>query len=149
MTITHSFSSTSFTRGIRMLNKRKQVLLQDDINTSQAFQWRMHTNATVATSGTTATLTLEGKTMSVSILNAPAGATFGVAQPVRFSDDPALPQGQVDQENRGVTVLTIDLPAGTYNLQVLFNPQWQGMSSSDFVTPPSVPVSSWSLTSHN
>lgn len=132
-----------------MINNRKQVLLQDDINTSQAFQWRMHTNATVTVSGTTATLVLEGKTMSVSILNPPSGASFGTAQPVRFSDDPALPQGQVDQENRGVTVLTIDLPAGTYNLQVLFNPQWDGMSTSDFVTPPSVPVASWSLTSHN
>jgi hypothetical protein len=140
---------TSFQRGIRPINNRKQVLLQDDITASQAIEWRMHTNATVTVSGTTATLTLEGKTMTVTILNPPSGASFATAQPVRFDTDPALPTGMVDQPNPGVTVLTIDLPAGTYSLQVLFNPQWAGMSSSDFVTPPSVPVNSWSLTSHN
>lgn len=132
-----------------MINNRKQVLLQDDINASQAIEWRMHTNATVNASGTTATLTLEGKTMTVSILNAPSGAVFGTAQPIRYDTDPALPAGETDQENRGVTVLTIELPAGQYSLQVLFNPQWDGMSTSDFTTPPSVPLSSWGLTSHN
>lgn len=140
---------TSFQRGIRPINNRKQVLLQDDITASEAIEWRMHTNATVTVSGTTATLTLEGQTMIVSIINPPSGATFATAQPVRFDTDPALPTGMVDQPNPGVTVLTIDLPAGTYSLQVLFNPQWSGMSSSNFVTPPSVPLSSWSLTSHN
>jgi hypothetical protein len=140
---------TSFHRGIRPINNRKQVLLQDDITTSEAIEWRMHTNATVTVSGTTATLTLEGQTMIVSIINPPSGATFATAQAVRFDTDPALPAGMVDQPNPGVTVLTIDLPAGTYSLQVLFNPQWSGMSSSNFVTPPSVPLSSWSLTSHN
>ena len=39
--------STSFKRGIRFLNGRKQVLLQDDIEASQPIMWRMHTNATV------------------------------------------------------------------------------------------------------
>jgi hypothetical protein len=142
-------SRTSYQRGARLINSRTQVLLQDDITASGAIQWRMHTNATVTTSGTTATLTLEGKTMLVSMVNPPSGAAFGVAQPVRFPTDPALPPGQVDQPNPGVTVLTIDLPAGTYSLQVLFNPQWSGMSSSAFVTPPSVAIGSWSLTSHN
>jgi len=50
--------------------------------------------------------------------------------------------------NDGVTVLTIELNAGTYTLEVLFNPQWPGMSSSDFKTPSSVPLSQWSTTSH-
>lgn len=109
----------------------------------------MHTNATVTTNGTLATLALDGKTMSVSIINPPSGVVFGTAQPIRFDTDPALPEGQVDQENPGVTVMTIDLPAGSYNLQVLFNPHWEGMSSSAFFTPPSVPVVSWSLTSHH
>lgn len=110
----------------------------------------MHTNATVAidTTGTTATLTLDGQTMIVSIQNPPSGAVFtqGLAQ--RFSTDvtPPIP----DQPNPNVTVLMIDLPnSGTYTLEVLFNPQWPGMSSSDFVTPPSVALDSWTLTSHN
>jgi hypothetical protein len=140
---------TSYKRGIRLINQRKQVLLQDDIQASQAIQWRMHTNATVTTSGTTATLSLNGQQMIVSLLNAPSGAAFSTSPAVRFSSDPPLPPGQTDQPNPGVTVLTVDLPAGSYSLQVLFNPQWSGMSQSSFVTPPSVAIDSWSLTSHN
>lgn len=109
----------------------------------------MHTNATVSvdTGGTSATLTLDGQTMKVSILNAPSGAAFTTSAAVRFPTDPTPPAP--DQPNPGVTVLIISLPAGTYSLQVLFNPQWSGMSASDFVTPPSVALDSWSLTSHN
>ena len=51
--------------------------------------------------------------------------------------------------NPTVTVVTIVLPAGQYSIQVLFNPQWPGMAASDFVTPPSVPLTQWTLTSHN
>lgn len=109
----------------------------------------MHTNATVTTSGTSCTLTLEGKTLDMSILNAPSGVTFSTAQPVRYANDPALPAGGEDSPNPGVTVVVINIPAGTNSIQVLFNPQWDGMSSSDFVTPPSVSIDDWSLTSHN
>jgi len=140
---------TSFSRGVRVLNKRRQVLVQDDIQASQPIQWRMHTNATVDPEGTLATLDIGGKKMQVEIINPPSGATFGKADPVRYSDDPALPANQTDQANPGVTVLTIDLPAGQYSLQILFSPQWQGMSSSDYVKPGSVPLSGWTLTSHN
>ena len=83
------------------------------------------------------------------ILNVPSGAVLSHADATRFADDPALPEGQTDQPNPGVTVVTIDLPAGSYSLQVLFNPQWPDMSASDFKTPPSVQLSDWTLTSHN
>lgn len=107
----------------------------------------MHTNATVniGTGGTSATLTLDGQTMIMDILNPPAGAVFTTSAAVRFPTDPTPPQP--DQPNPGVTVVIISLPAGTYTLEVLFNPQWPGMSASDFITPPSVPLASWSLTS--
>ncbi|KAF9479718.1 hypothetical protein BDN70DRAFT_878475 [Pholiota conissans] len=141
------FSATSVKRGARLLNARRQVLIQDEINASQGVQWRMHTNATVAASGTSATLTLDGQTMQVSMLNPPSGAAFSTSNAVRFTSDVTPPAP--DQENPGVTVLIVDLPAGTYTLQMLFNPQWPGMSASDFVSPPSVPLDSWSLTSHN
>jgi hypothetical protein len=36
---------------------------------------------------------------------------------------------------------------GTYNLQVLFNPQWK--DSTTFVTPPSVDLDNWTLRSHD
>ncbi|KAF8519151.1 chondroitin AC/alginate lyase [Hysterangium stoloniferum] len=145
--------STSVKRGIRFINGRKQVLLQDEVNASAEVQWRMHTNATVAidSSGTTATLTLGGETMQVKLLNAPSGAVFTTQQPVRFTEDPQLPanDASADQPNPGVTVLSIVLPAGQYDLQVLFNPQWAGMDASAFKTPPSVPLDSWSNDSHN
>ncbi|KAH9857969.1 chondroitin AC/alginate lyase [Lenzites betulinus] len=140
---------TSWKRGIRLLNQRRQVLVQDDITATQSVMWRMHTNATVTTSGTTATLKIGDKTLQMSLLNAPSGATFTTMDAVRLSTDIALIDGQVDQPNPGVTVVAISLPAGTYSLQVLFNPQWDGMAASDFVTPPSVPIDSWTLTSHD
>ena len=107
----------------------------------------MHTNATVSVSGTTATLTIDQSILQMQILNAPSGAAFGTANATRFDSDPTPPEA--DQPNPGVTVVTIDLPAGDYSLQVLFNPQWPGMSTSDFKTPPSVTLSQWSLTSHD
>ncbi|KAJ7043594.1 chondroitin AC/alginate lyase [Mycena alexandri] len=136
---------TSVKRGIRLLNGRKQVLLQDEITTGTSFMWRMHTNATVSASGTTATLTIDDKKMDVSILNAPAGAAFTSGPAERLSTDVTPPAP--DQPNPGVVVLIISLPAGTYNLQVLFSPQWNDGSTA--VTPPSVDLDSWTLTSHN
>jgi hypothetical protein len=133
-------------RGIRLLNGRKQVLLQDEINTSADAQWRMHTNATVSfDSDTQATLTLGGQTLKMQILNAPSGVKFAKTDATRYPSDPQPPQA--DQDNPGVTVVTIDVPAGQATLQVLFNPQWSGFSS--FVTPPNVALDQWTLTSHN
>jgi hypothetical protein len=143
------FNVTSLKRGVRTINGRKQVLIQDDINASGSIQWRMHTNATVAvdSSGTSATLTLDGQTMKLSILSPSSGATITTTAAVRYASDPTPPAP--DQENPGVTVVVISLAAGTYSLQVLLNPQWDGMSASDFKTPSSVPIDNWSLTSHN
>jgi len=125
-----------------MLNGRKQILIQDEINTSQTFQWRMHTNGTWTEGSNTATLELYGEKMDVTILS-PQGATFSKTNAVRFDSDPTplVP----DQDNPGVTVMIIELPAGEYNLQVLFSPQWNDKN----VTPPSVNLADWSLTSHN
>ncbi|KAJ6518783.1 chondroitin AC/alginate lyase [Mycena sanguinolenta] len=139
------FNANSVKRGIRMINARTQVLLQDEIDTTVAVMWRMHTNATVTTSGTTATLKIGDQTMDVSLLNAPSGATFSTSDAVRLSTDVTPPEA--DQPNPGVTVLIISLPAGQYTLQVLFNPQWSDGPAA--VTPPSVALADWSLTSHN
>jgi hypothetical protein len=140
---------TSFKRGIRLINGRKQVLIQDDINAQGPIEWRMHTNATVNvdSSGTSATLQLDGQTMKLSILSPSSGAIITTTAAVRYASDPAPPIP--DQENKDVTVVVISLSAGTYSLQVLFDPQWAGMSSSDFKTTPNVPIDNWSLTSHN
>lgn len=140
--------SSSVKRGARLLNARRQVLLQDEITATQPIQWRMHTNATVAldSAGTTATLTLDGEELHAILLSPPAGARFTTLDPVRPAGmaEPLVP----DQANPGVTVLAVDLAAGTHTLQVLFNPQWEGMAAADFVTPPTVALDSWGLTSH-
>ncbi|KAG9314225.1 chondroitin AC/alginate lyase [Chiua virens] len=144
------FNVTSFSRGIRMINARTQVLLQDEINASASIMWRAHTNATVAFSNNnqTATLTVDSKTMVVQLLNPPNGAQFSTMDAVRLPTDPPTPTGWPDQPNPGVTVLVIELPAGQYTLEVLMDPQWSGVSSSSYVQPNSVPLSQWSLTSH-
>lgn len=111
----------------------------------------MHTNATVAvdSSGSSATLQIGDEKLTMQVLNPTSGVTITTGPAQRFSDDPPLPAGAEDQPNDGVTVVMINLDPGTYSLQVLFNPQWPGMSSSDFVTPPNVALDSWTLTSHN
>lgn len=143
------FNNAKVARGIRMLNKRRQVLLQDEIQSTDSVEWRMQTNSTISidNGGTSATLTLAGQTMKVSMLNAPSGAQFTQSAAKRFDSDPTPPVP--DQDNPGVSVLIIDLPAGTYTLQVLFSPQWPGLSASDYVTPPSVALANWALDSHN
>lgn len=144
------FGVTSYKRGIRTINGRTQVLLQDEITASSAIMWRMHTNASVSigSGGTSATLSLDGQTMVMTLLSPPSGAQISTMSATRFPTDPPTPAGFSDQPNPGVTVVTISLPAGTYNLQVLFNPQWSGMSSSSFKTPSFVTIDSWSTTSH-
>jgi hypothetical protein len=131
-----------------MLNGRKQVLIQDEINAQGAIEWRMHTNATVTPNGTTATLTIGDKTMTVEILNPPAGAAFTTTAPTRYSTDPDTPADSPDPANPGVTVLVISLPEGTHNLQVLFTPHWGGDAQSSLKKPDFVPFAQWSLTSH-
>jgi len=147
--ISSAYFGATVKRGLRLLNRRRQVLIQDEISSPQSVQWRMHTNATVnidPNSSTSATLTLAGQTMQVSMLAPPSGAQFSKSDAVRFSTDPTPPAP--DPPNPGVTVLIISLPAGDYTLQVLFNPQWSGMSASDFVTPQTVALADWTLTSH-
>ncbi|BGP24134.1 heparinase II/III family protein [Rhodotorula toruloides] len=150
-------STTSVKRAIRFINGRHQVLLRDEVDSSAAVQWRMNTNATVALSNNNqqATLTLGGETL-VMQLRSPSGAQFGTAQPTRLPSDPtstyydgATVTMSPDQPNPGVTVVTIDVAAGNNVIEVLFNPQWKGFKSSDYLTPPSVPIGSWSLTSHD
>ena len=150
--LTQVYNGSSTLRAVRLLNGRRQVLLQDEVDVPAAgVQWRAHTNATITLSNSnrTATLALGGKTMVVELVQ-PTTASFGTAQPVRLASDPALPSGDLnqDQENRGVTVLTIDLAQGQQTIEVLMNPQWAGFGASSFVSPPSVAIGKWSVTSH-
>jgi hypothetical protein len=135
-------------RGIRFINGRKQILLQDELTgVNGTTYWRMHTNATVDIDGTTATLKLSDKTMKVMLLSPPNGVTWQKGDAVRTEDAPTLGTGQeADQPNPGVTVLSLNIPEGTNTIQVLFNPQWDGFSN--FVTPNLSALDQWSLNSH-
>lgn len=108
----------------------------------------MHTNASVSinSGGTSATLTIGSETMTMTLLSPPTGAQISTMNATSLPTAPPPPVP--DQPNPGVTVVTISLPAGSYNLQVLFNPSWSGMSASDFKTPSFVEINSWSTTSH-
>jgi hypothetical protein len=145
-------------RGIRFLNGRTQLLVQDEVSGASGadIQWRMHTNATkidLANDDNQATLTLNGKTLVMNILNA-NGLKFattsatpqdGDATPVQGPN----PQYDINMDNSGVTVLYIDSPnSSSFSSQVLFTPQWP--DKSDYVTnPSSVAIDNWSLASHN
>lgn len=156
MDLTTAYNGTTVERGVRMLNQRKQILVQTDITAPDAsnIQWRMHTNATISISsdGTTASLSLGGQELDVVMVNPPTGAKFSQVDPVRYDSDPPLPaqtDGEVaDQDNGDTKVLMIELTTGgTYSLQVLFNPKYSG--GGNLVTPKSVAIGDWSLTSHD
>lgn len=141
-------------RGIRFVNGRKQILLQDEIAapTGQDVMWRMHTNATVTVSsdGTSASLALGGQTLVANIVQAqPAGLKFSTEKATPLSQD--TPAGIVDPVpapgNDPITVLVIDnTGGGQTNIQVLFTPQWPGQQLGTTVN--NVALDQWNLGSH-
>lgn len=163
-------------RGIRLLNGRRQILVQDEIAQSSSItsvQWRVQTNGTVTLSADnrTATLTQSSitdpnagvvgkvslggtKTMKVQILTPNATFTLDGPPATRIYGEPvySTPPQQSDQPNVGVTALQIELggaQSGSQTLEVLWQPQWEDLSAADQATPKSVPLSQWTLTSHN
>ncbi|KDN37034.1 hypothetical protein K437DRAFT_259936, partial [Tilletiaria anomala UBC 951] len=157
-------------RGIRLLNGRRQVLLQDEIAAGVAqngIQWRIQTNATVSISGSIATLTIKSiddpnaaiglnvpisaKTLKVQILSPPNAQFTHNGPPAErlYGTDPDPANGG-DPINTGVTTLIIDIPnpSGATTIQTLWQPQWDDLTSADSSTPQSVPLVSWTPTSH-
>ncbi|TIB34567.1 hypothetical protein E3P84_01741 [Wallemia ichthyophaga] len=156
--ITSSYYGNSVKRGLRLLNKRRQILLQDDIDTDAQMQWRIQTNATISLNGQSADLELNGEKMTVRITNPSyTDLEFGQekAEPDSSDELPENGEGEnaaipnVDSHGNETNVLTIDIPAGSYSLQISFEPQWDGMSSDDFQTPKNVAIDDWSLRSHD
>lgn len=147
-----AYNGATVKRGIRFVNGRLQILLQDEVSngpSGQAIQWRMQTNATISGTGSdTATLSLGGKTLVAKIINSqPAGLTFGQTAP----GSPGVAGDPADaMPNPDGTILTIDNAAGgAMTVAVLFTPQWEGKGDSDYVTPPNVGIDQWTLGSHN
>lgn len=160
-------------RGIRMLNGRRQVLIQDEIASSvtDSIVWQVHTNATITLSSDKRTATMkiqklkginagfevdgslpQEQTMIAKILE-PSGATFDVTTPPQrlYGSDPNTASGELgDQPNPGISVLSISLNGGSdHTLSVVWQPQWAKLSDADTADPKSVPLAQWSLSSHN
>lgn len=172
MSAAYNLSSGTVQRGIRMLNGRRQVLVQDEVGSQpDSIEWRVHTNGSVTLSSDNRTATLKiqkiqdpnagfdvstslakEETMIVKILQ-PSGATFELTTPdVReYGSDPNTAAGeQGDQPNPGVTAMSIRLNGGSaQTIQVVWQPQWPDLSTADSTDPKSVALSGWSLTSHN
>ena len=167
-------SSGVVQRGIRFLNGRRQMLVQDEIKQQSSItsvEWRMQTNATVTLSSDKKTATLKiskvvdpnayggqpapltqslPKTETVILtIQQPSNAQFSMTGPpaVReYGSDPNTAAGeQGDQPNVGVTALSIRLPSPSGTIAVWFQPQWDNLNSADSTAPPSVALADWSL----
>ncbi|KAL9938422.1 hypothetical protein V8E36_003045 [Tilletia maclaganii] len=139
MSSAYGLDSGAVKRGIRFLNARRQILLQDELGSAafsngQQVQWRVQTNASVSLSQDkrTATLTLQKivdpnaaynfntqlakqRSVIVRILDpTPSAAVFSVQGPPAeriYGSEPAQTQSGIDGDptNTGVSVLAIEL----------------------------------------
>ncbi|QGA19359.1 hypothetical protein EYB26_007048 [Talaromyces marneffei] len=146
--LTSSNNGTMIQRGVRLLQNRRQVLIQDEFTyTRFGSQWRMHTNASVTYSnnGRTAHLRMNGKRMDVSI-DYPPELYFYSQEAVRIYNEPQLSLGAIDMANPNVTVLTVDVPVGNVTLITRFVPHWgRGFQA---IVPPLIDLAHWTLSSH-
>jgi hypothetical protein len=123
-------------RGIKLLDGKKSVLVQDEFTLTKSGQiaWGMTTDATIQViDPKQAELTLGGQKMTAKILS-PANAEFSIG-----SAQQASPQ----KTNTGINRLLATVPAakGKVTIAILLSPQWTGSPSS--FTPEIVPLSKW------
>jgi hypothetical protein len=131
-------------RGIALLDQRRQVLLQDEVQTAAPTDiwWFMHTQTqveSVSADGKTAVLLSDGQRLHARILS-PQPAEFVVmdAQPLPTSPNPA---GQ--DPNNGIRKLAIHLPqTQDLRLAVVFTPlrPWESPPAS---FPAVEPLDTW------
>jgi hypothetical protein len=131
----------SFRRGLALLD-RSRVLVQDDIASLKdvtSLTWQMLTDAEIALEGNQATLTRNGRSLRVEILE-PKSA--------RFATRPARPPTSAENQNDGVTVLfaeiarpTISGTPSSIRIAVLLTPV--GEKWPTLPPPPLVPLEEW------
>jgi hypothetical protein len=124
-TTAYSDFASSALRGMKVVDDRKSVLIQDEfvLAKSADVTWGMTTDASIQIINTKqAELTLSGQKMTAKILS-PASAVFTAE-----SAQQAKPQ----KENLGVSRLVAKIPASTGNVTVtiLLAPQWTGSTSA-------------------
>lgn len=94
--LTNTYDGNSVKRGLRLLNKRRQVLLQDDIDSGANMQWRVQTNATITLNGQSADLELGGEKMTVRITHPTENLEFGKEKAEQSASN--LPNGGSGQD---------------------------------------------------
>lgn len=136
---------TSWKRGVKIFDGRQQVIVQDEIRSSQPVEalWSMHTSASiqVASDGRSATLTKNGKQLLARIVSQSATATFvdTAAAPLPSSPHPAQQNANTDVRKLAIAVST----KGNTTLAVQFTPLTSGLAA-----PPAagiVPLDGWKL----
>ncbi|MGE3908376.1 MAG: heparinase II/III family protein [Chloroflexota bacterium] len=126
--------ATRVQRGISLRDSRSRVLIQDEIDASQAVDvtWTMHTQAAVELQDARAILSQGGATLEARIL-APEGATFSL-------EDVEFPPPQ--QPSTNLRRLLVRLPeVTTTKLAVLFTPRRGVTSAGNAVGTPGAPTS--------
>ncbi|POW13940.1 hypothetical protein PSTT_03378 [Puccinia striiformis] len=104
--LTQAYNGTKVKRGLRFINGRTQILVQDEI-----------VGLLLLPNG--------GFILILQSLFLEMGRVpFTVSDPVRLPTSPPVPSGSPDLPNPGVKVLTINIPAGSNTVSVLFSPQW-------------------------
>jgi hypothetical protein len=132
-------AATRHHRGLAMLN-RARVLVQDDIEglaPGLPLTWRMLTGTTVnVDSPGVATLTQSGRTLRVQLLS-PTSA--------RFIARHAAPPTPIENQNEGITVLEVKIPATdsrtNMRIAVLLSPVGEKWSKES--VPEIVPLDEW------
>jgi hypothetical protein len=123
-------------RGIRLTDDRKAVLIQDELDVTSPGLLRSTlmtpAKVTIAQDGRSATLTIEGQTLTARIVEAPADAVF-------VAESAQAPEPQ--RANRGLTRLVLKLTPklGPVRLAVRLEPQ-QGVRAT---LAPVVPLATW------
>jgi hypothetical protein len=119
-------------RGLAMVDDRRAVLVQDELELAQASDvtWAMTTDAAITTGGASASLKQDGKELTATILS-PAGAVFSVE---------SAQQQKPQKENKGVSRLLVKLPnqAGAVRLVVLLASHGRQVKA-----PQLVPLEKW------
>lgn len=146
--LTNAYSGreiTSWKRGVRMFDHRRQVLIQDEVSTSSAVGgwWFLHTRVSVkvAADGKSAVLSSGSRRLLARIVSPSEGVTFTVmdASPLWTSPLPAKQTANV-----GVRKLAIEINDATnLRLAVLLTPLRDGEQPTD--APAIVPLSQWAL----
>ena len=147
LTAAYEADATKVTRGFRLFNQRRALLVQDEITSDQDNElwWFAHgdvgTKMTPLGNGREVLMERNGKVCTATLLS-PDGARLSVmpARPLPTSPDP-----DIQQQNKGISKLAVHLPqAGNVTISVLFSARY-GFEPGSLFRPKVEPIADWKL----